>query len=202
MLPGESVNRDEEGIITQIVGRFYNRANESARGFDFGVQYQIATAFGTFSSSTRATFLESWIFTDVTTGERLERRSSPAFADGDAWLKWKARSGLEWAWKSFDLVGTVTHLDGYHEFAPPDFTVERWVRQTWTFDMQASYAIPKRDTASRVERLVTDTTITLGCNNIFDRDPPRAFVFLQAGYPDYLYDSTGRFIYVKLTKKF
>jgi outer membrane receptor protein involved in Fe transport len=48
------------------------------------------------------------------------------------------------------------------------------------------------------------TIITVGCNNIFDKDPP--FSSGQGGnavaYPGFTYDPTGRFVYVRLTKKF
>ena len=50
-------------------------------------------------------------------------------------------------------------------------------------------------------RLLNGTRITLGCNNVFDQDPPQAFL-TGANYPDSLYDSVGRFVYVSLTKKF
>jgi hypothetical protein len=50
------------------------------------------------------------------------------------------------------------------------------------------------------KNLVNGTTVTLGCNNVFGHDPPDAFT--TTNYPDFLYDSTGRFVYVSLTKKF
>ncbi|MBA2435837.1 MAG: hypothetical protein H0V54_12285 [Chthoniobacterales bacterium] len=50
------------------------------------------------------------------------------------------------------------------------------------------------------KRLLHDTTVTIGCNNVFGQDPPDALTTVR--YPDFLYDSTGRFVYVSLTKKF
>ena len=54
------------------------------------------------------------------------------------------------------------------------------------------------------DRLLEGTIFTVGCNNLFDKDPP--FSSGQGGnavgYPGYTYDSTGRFVYVRLTKKF
>ncbi len=54
------------------------------------------------------------------------------------------------------------------------------------------------------QRVLNGTTITVGCDNIFGQDPPKAYGFggNSTGYPGFLYDSTGRFVYVKLTKKF
>jgi iron complex outermembrane receptor protein len=54
------------------------------------------------------------------------------------------------------------------------------------------------------DRLLEGTVFTVGVNNIFDKDPP--FSSGQGGnavaYPGFTYDATGRFYYVRLTKKF
>ncbi len=62
----------------------------------------------------------------------------------------------------------------------------------------SSYAVPIW------QRLMKDTILTIGCNNVFGQDPP--FASGQGGnsvgYPGFTYDATGRFVYVRLTKKF
>jgi iron complex outermembrane recepter protein len=53
--------------------------------------------------------------------------------------------------------------------------------------------------------IINNSTITIGCNNIFGQDPPRAFGFFFGNginYPGFSYDNIGRFWYVELTKKF
>ncbi len=54
------------------------------------------------------------------------------------------------------------------------------------------------------QRVLNGTTITVGCDNIFGQDPPKAYGFggNSVGYPDFIYDATGRFVFVQLTKKF
>jgi outer membrane receptor protein involved in Fe transport len=54
------------------------------------------------------------------------------------------------------------------------------------------------------QRVLNGTTITIGCDNIFGQDPPAAYGFggNSTKYPGFLYDATGRFVYVQLTKKF
>ena len=54
------------------------------------------------------------------------------------------------------------------------------------------------------QRVLNGTTITVGCDNIFGEDPPKAYGFggNSTNYPGFLYDATGRFVYVQLTKKF
>lgn len=50
------------------------------------------------------------------------------------------------------------------------------------------------------KRILNGTTVTLGCNNVFGHDPRDANT--GTNYADFAYDSTGRFVYVGLTKKF
>ncbi|HJT46036.1 MAG TPA: TonB-dependent receptor [Chthoniobacterales bacterium] len=54
------------------------------------------------------------------------------------------------------------------------------------------------------DRLLRGTIVTVGCNNIFDTDPPFAFGEggNAVGYPAFTYDATGRFAYVRVLKKF
>ena len=58
----------------------------------------------------------------------------------------------------------------------------------------ASFAMPLWKQA------LNNISITLGCNDVFGQDPPHAAA--TENYADFLYDSTGRFVYVTLTKKF
>jgi hypothetical protein len=54
------------------------------------------------------------------------------------------------------------------------------------------------------QRMLKNTTLTIGCNNVFGQDPPKASGEggNSVGYPGFTYDATGRFVYVRLTKKF
>jgi TonB dependent receptor len=52
-----------------------------------------------------------------------------------------------------------------------------------------------------VQRLLDGTTVTVGCNNLFDEDP--RFVANQNGATDLsVYDPFGRFVYFEISKKF
>ena len=54
------------------------------------------------------------------------------------------------------------------------------------------------------KKMLNDKSITIGCNNVFGQDPPKAYGFggSSTGYPGFIYDATGRFVYVSLGKKF
>jgi hypothetical protein len=64
----------------------------------------------------------------------------------------------------------------------------------------AAYSMPCWKT------ILNNTTFTVGVNNIFGEDPPHEIGpgsdnFLNK-YPAFLYDNLGRFVYVRLIKKF
>ena len=92
----------------------------------------------------------------------------------------------------------------------PTSTPIGWGR-AWLFDLQASYEFWSNSTppqASWQERfhngwgtwrnLLNGVKLTVGCNNLFDHDPPQS----NDNFPRFIYDTSGRFIYFSLTKKF
>jgi iron complex outermembrane receptor protein len=243
LLPGEIVQRDEQGFIKRIFVPFINSGATTANGVDVGLQYVYQSSFGTFTWLTQVSYLNSFKF-QATPEARTAQLAGVAVAgiadttsvDGN--LRWKGIQRLDWHWNGFDLVGTARYLDGYHELLPNAHN--HWVSQTWMFDGQASYDFtfvppverepvagysknssdissgkdgkPAENASAQTanysmpmwQRALNNTTITVGCNNIFGQDPPKAYGFggNSTKYPGFLYDPTGRFVYVQLTKKF
>jgi iron complex outermembrane receptor protein len=227
LLPGERVERLADGTITRIVVSNRNEAAQKANGVDFGLQYQLPTSFGTFTSVTQVTYLNSFEIQRVEGGptEQLAGVTTDPGQSQEGYYRWRGNSRLDWAWKGFDLIGTVRLTSGFIE-QDPDLNT-RNVARRWLFDIQASYDFSalvhestetspsyskdsKATTTSAStklsfwETMLKGTTFTVGCINLFDTDPP--FASGQGGnsvgYPGFTYDSTGRFYYVRLTKKF
>ena len=78
-----------------------------------------------------------------------------------------------------------------------------------TAEGSASMASDKKPSSARSsadfalpiwKQLLNNTTVILGCNDVFGQDPPHADAI--ANYADFLYDSTGRFVYLSMSKKF
>jgi iron complex outermembrane recepter protein len=242
LLPGEIVQRDAAGFISRVFVPFINSGKLQANGIDFGLQYVYPTSFGTFTSLTQVTWVNSFKVQSGPTS-RTEELNGVAVAAvdstaDDGYLRWRGIHRLDWAWNGFDVVGTARYLDGFHELKGNG--LNHYVSQTWTFDAQASYDFTfvapvenqpvagyskdakdvemgkdGKQTESAAaqtssyglpiwQRVLNGTTITLGCDNVFGQDPPVAFGFggNSTKYPGFLYDATGRFVYVQLTKKF
>jgi len=235
LLSGETVLHDPtSGEVTRIIKTYQNRGTQRARGVDLGLQYQVQTSYGTFTSLTQATYLDSFRLAPAAGAPAVEVSNAGIGASADAYLKWKGISRLDWTWKGLDVVATVRYTDGFHEITFhdsffPDGKKEHWVKQTWFFDAQATYdfkfappveALPvsgySKSSAERIrgnegrtvvgwKNRLNNTSITIGCNNVFGQDPPKAYgegFGNPFGYPAAIYDPTGRFLYVTLRKKF
>ncbi len=238
LLAGESVERDAGGGITRIVTQNRNLGSQKANGIDFTLLYQRDIPWGTLTWLTQATYLYNFEFPQGETALGLGLGSSNLVgfttnpgASNEGYYEWKADTRLDWAWKGFDIAGTVRYIDGFDELDPN--LVPRYVEYTIRLDLQASYdftsLIPVESkpvpgyskdsakslssteaaTASVMEnsirsRLLNGTVLTIGCNNVFDDDPPFSSGEggNAVGYPGFTYDATGRFVYVRLTKKF
>lgn len=173
-----------------------------ARGVDLGLQYQVQTSYGTFTSLTQATYLDSFRLAPTASAPAVEVSNAGFGASADAYLKWKGISRLDWAWKGFDVGATVRYTDGFHEIIFhdsffPDGKKEHWVKQTWFFDAQATYdfkfappveALPARGNSKSSDETIrgneqrtivgwknwlSNTSITIGCNNVLGQDPPQ-----------------------------
>jgi iron complex outermembrane receptor protein len=251
LLPGEMVELDPTGtIISRVTETFQNAGRQNARGVDMGIQYTMQTPYGTFTSLTQATYLDSFILQVTTQSKSAEVSGGSADQGtlGDGYLKWKGISRLDWAWKGFDLIGTARYFGGFNEHlfsgAPnppnPEGNKDHYVHATWFIDGQASYnlaftapvesqpvagyskdakevvrgkdgkAVETGQTANYSmpcwKNILNNTTITIGCDNIFGEDPPEQFGINAASnandFPGAIYDNVGRFVYVELTKKF
>jgi iron complex outermembrane receptor protein len=227
LLPGESVERLPDGTITRIIVSNRNEASQKANGIDFGMQYQYPSTFGTFTLITQVTYLNSFEVQRVAGGvtEQLAGVTTDPGQSQEGYYRWRGNTSIDWTWKGFDLLGRVRLISGFIE-QDPDL-VTRNVDRRWLFDLQASYDFSalvhetsespstSKDSKATVttsasgklsfwETLLKGTTFTIGCNNVFDKDPP--FASGQGGnsvgYPGFTYDATGRFYYVRLTKKF
>lgn len=216
-IPGEEVFRDAGGNIQLVQFGYENGGSQEARGVDFSISYQVNTRYGTFTSLTLASYLSSFRFADLPGDPEQELSNSAPFDSADPYLQWRANSQLQWSWHNFSAVVTCHYLEGFHEILDltafsgipyPDDKDEHWVAGRALFDLQLSYHFaPDNSTSTNLYRasrqLLSNTTFTFGINNLFNEDPPTAYADgANVNYPGYIYDSTGRFIYLSIKKKF
>ncbi len=134
----------------------------------------------------------------------------------------------EWEWRHFDFVATGNYVGDFRD--DPSFdtiarTERRNVPSYITLDMQLSYewvkppsepapyvkeskdaknapAVTDAATASIWQRMLWGTKLTVGVNDVFDRQPPSVIAAFNDNYDTSLYSIRNRYWYVSLTKKF
>ncbi len=201
LLPGEATVRDFAGNLVQVRSVFRNLGITKVRGLDLSASYLWKTGIGRWETGLTATYMDSYKnSTDISLPlVELIDTEVPGTAGDDAYLKWKGIGFLSWndGGLSSRLQATYTH--GFLDF-DGDGNPFR-VKATTVFDLQVAYQFSSPKNGGN--RWLADTKVTLGCNNLLDKDPPFASSFANNsnGYPGFIYNATGRFVYLSLEKK-
>ncbi len=201
LLPGESVVLFANGDIRTVNSVFFNLGETKAAGFDYSANYQWRTDhLGRFDVSTVWTIFSHYRIRSAQGGpfEEVINQATPEGTGSDnGYLRKKGRAQLEWAYKGFTTVFGTTYTDGFWDLDSNGD--EFFISPTWIFDLQFSYNFQ-----NRFAPFLNDTRVTLGARNLSDRDPPFASGFAgnSTGYPGFLYNSEGRFVYLSVTRKF
>ncbi|MBL9190768.1 MAG: TonB-dependent receptor [Opitutaceae bacterium] len=153
---------------------------------------------GRFEVSTSFTFLDSYKKAQTRLDPLSELVGTDVTGAGeDGYLEWKGKVNLDWTFKGFNVFVSASYLDGFEDLDTDGNPFD--VKSTWIFDAQVSYNF-----RSRFAPWLSDTKVTLGARNLFDKDPPFASGFggNSTGYPGFLYTSENQFVYLSVGRKF
>jgi outer membrane receptor protein involved in Fe transport len=158
--PGQvAVLFDPQGGFAGVASPYQNGGKQDARGVDLELQYQLQTRFGTFTSLTRTSYLEDFVFAFPGSKRafHVAGRANNDFIEGgffgqvtggDGWMRWRGIENIDWTWKNWDLNWTVHYIGGFREEPArvSDMGLvlsghERlhYVNATWFNDAQLSY---------------------------------------------------------------
>ncbi len=211
------------GSIQSITDTFANLAHSHIDGFDFSVQYVLGdpyTSWGQAVFQYNSTVLLNYIIDDGTGSQEVI--GTDANSGLGPLSRYRQDVSATWNYHglSFTLSNDLTSSYADSEAAPssagtlPDGqSIERNVATYVVFNLQASYTFEKQEMDKFIpgprngdfdwRNIVAGTTITVGCNNIWDFQPPfTADTNDNLGYDPGYADPTGRFIYAELTKRF
>jgi iron complex outermembrane receptor protein len=202
--PGESVIRDLAGNIIQVNSLFLNSGETIVEGFDVAASYTWNTAdWGRFDVGVNASYLGSIKIATVPGIAPVEFIDRAIQVGDDAFLRWKGQAFVGWNWKGLTSRVTATYTDSFDDLNGDPFTGEPFrVADTVTYDVQIGYKLfPSK--SRQDSSWYSDLRLTVGVNNLTDEDPP--FVAdggnNSNGYPGFLYNNTGRFVYFGIEKK-
>jgi len=138
-----------------IASPLLNGGKQDARGVDLELQYQIQTPVGTFTSLTRTTYLEDFVFAfpgskrafhvaGRANDDWIEGQFFGSLRGGDGWMRWRGIENLDWTWTNWDLNWTVHYIGGFREevLAKQFDGIEKlhYVNATWFNDASLSYS--------------------------------------------------------------
>jgi iron complex outermembrane receptor protein len=230
--PGLGVTRDAGGNLLCVDSGFGNAGKRHVRGLDLTAVYELPTErWGKFTFSGGYNHFFTWKAQPgagtpfISFLGNYNNGTLPLAPGAIPWNKGFLRG--EWEWKHFDLVATGNYVGDFRDDPAFDTIVRTEIRNVpsyITLDLQLSYEFVKPPTepapyvkeskdsksapvteaatASIWQRMLWGTRLTVGVNDVFDRQPPSVIAAFNDNYDTSLYTIRNRYWYVSLTKKF
>ncbi|MEO5831684.1 MAG: TonB-dependent receptor, partial [Rhodanobacter sp.] len=181
------IARDSSGEITNLIDGPINLNRLKASGVDTTLRYQFPKmAMGNLDLMVNAAYLSAFDRYDtLPNGQvRVTPRAGKSNIARESFPRWKANTSLGWSHGTWSANWAVHYIDSTNEGPAPGYGR---IPAQLTHDVWGAYTLPSRP-----------VTLTLGVQNLFDKEPPRSYV--NGGDLNFdmsTYDPRGRFIYVK-----
>ncbi|MBI5771493.1 MAG: TonB-dependent receptor [Verrucomicrobia bacterium] len=178
--PGQSAT--VPGRIIYILDAATNLADQIVRYYDYGLRYDFR-----FERAGRFTLRSNWTYYGYYASRRF---TNAAYVDrtGRTLPRYRGQSTLTWQRGSWGGNLGMNYTHRYADITRELYEVERY----YTFSVGASYAF-------RRHKLLGDTQLAVGVENLLDQDPPLAQT--TTGYnPGWVGRPGGRFVFVSLRR--
>ena len=178
--PGETVT--VPGRIRYITDSAVNLAQQLVRFYDYGLRYRLRTAdYGSYSVTS------TWTYYGFYASRRFQN-DAVVSSVGRSLPRYRSQSSIAWQRRTWGANLGMNYIHRYRDFRRDGWDVGRY----YTFSGSASYAFAKTSKLG-------DTRITLGLENILDRDPP--LDNFSVGYNQgFIGRPGGRFGYMSVRK--
>lgn len=230
--PGLGATRDAAGNLLCVDSGFGNAGKRHVTGMDMTAVYEIPTErWGKFTFSGGWNHFFIWkaqpgtgAFTSFL--GNYNNGTLPLAPGAIPWNKAFLRG--EWEWRHFDFIATGNYIGDFRDDPAFDTIARpepRNVPSYITLDLQLSYewvkpptepapyvkeskdakhapAVTEAHTPSIWQRMLWGTRLTVGVNDVFDRQPPSVIGAFNDNYDTSLYTIRNRYWYVSLTKRF
>ncbi|MDD3179343.1 MAG: TonB-dependent receptor [Opitutaceae bacterium] len=189
---GAQVEMNVDGSLYQVrnVGPI-NTGTRLTDGIDLFANYEFDTSIGRFiwdTTWTRVLTFEMENFPGAGKIDYLGKYwGSGSAMENYGFPYWKGSSGLTWKYRDYTLGLGYNYAGGYKE----DEYDNRSVESYQTYDIRASYRIPK-----------IDVVLNVGVNNFTDEQPPYVITSFENQYDRAIGDIRGRVWFVEMSKRF
>ncbi|HYG06582.1 MAG TPA: TonB-dependent receptor [Stenotrophomonas sp.] len=197
---------DQAYYITNVRQQLMNLSSYKVEGWDLSANYRLPeTGIGQFAISFDGTYLSKW--ETKATSESAPEQYQGRYLNQDPYWRVRANLYLDWSLGDFGVTWGLRYKSGMSENCPLDDDLA----QIYCSDPNrttADGADPRNHMASTTYNDVQfryntpwNATISIGANNVFDRDPPVSYSVSYNMF-DPQYDLPGRFLYMQYRQRF
>lgn len=185
------ISRDAGGQLRTVSSLFINAGSVLTQGIDLAANYELPwRRLGQFGFNLSATWLHNFDIQLDEDSPQIDGRGNRNFTNPfRSTPVWRANTSLNWHSGAHDANLTVRYIDSYHN-DQGDTEVAAWT----TLDAQYSLTL--------ADFFAAKTTLTIGANNVLDRDPPSLGDRIRPGYDDVVHDVRGRIGYAQIEVAF
>jgi iron complex outermembrane receptor protein len=189
------VKRTANGFINEIDGTLQNLANIHTRSIDANLTYRTPeTGAGRFGVTANATWLLKYVLTESNGANPLiiDRRGTERGSPDQAYPKFKMNTTIDWSLGDFAASVTGRYIEAVHEINQFTYAPTTLLGSRFYVDAQLNWTLPVME-----HRI----TLTVGGNNLTDKDPPGCFTCSVNNYDPTSYDVPGQFYYGRISYK-
>ena len=195
------VKRTAKGFVNEIDATLENLASIHVRTFDVNLAYRSPlTGIGKFGLTANGSWLLKYVVVQQNGGIGqfvIDRRGTERGSPDQAYPKFKGNTTFDWTLGALNASVTGRYIQHVTEFSLTDLGGIAGKRTNllgnrFYVDAQANWSPPILD-----NRLI----LTVGGNNLTDKDPPGCFTCSVNNYDPTTYDVPGRFYYGRIAYK-
>jgi iron complex outermembrane receptor protein len=190
------VIRTANGFVNEIDGTLQNLNSIHTRTIDGNLTYRTPQlGFGKIGLTANASWLLKYVVvqSNGTIGNLvLDRRGTERGSPDQAFPKFKGNATIDWTLGGFNASVTGRYIASVHEVNQFTYAPAHRLGHRTYLDAQVNWTPPIMD-----RRVM----LTVGGNNLTDKDPPGCFTCSVNNYDPTTYDVPGQFFYGRISYK-
>jgi len=187
-------NRLPNGDLDRVLTRAFNVAEQSTSGFDLNLNYErpeLGFMPGGFSARLRLSHVESF----KNQGVELAGTFSGGVDGRDTYPNWRGNLTTTYSLSNVDIQWKINYVDGVRDLTYGTTTPRDNIMNYSGPPTYFSHDLLIRWSAA------DDLHLSIGINNVFDKDPPYARVSTRNA-SSVLHDNMGRYFFMTVSKEF
>jgi iron complex outermembrane receptor protein len=187
------VVRTRNGFVNEIDGTLENLDSIHTRTIDATLSYRSPpTGIGKIGLTANGSWLLKYVVSEANGSLVINRRGTERGSPDQAYPKFKGNATLDWSLADLGASVTGRYIQSVSELDPFTRASTNKLASRFYVDAQANWMLPIMD-----RRVM----LTVGGNNLTDRDPPGCFTCSVNNYDPTTYDVPGQFFYGRISYK-